>query len=196
MVGSPPRVRGEDKAQNKARRGGITPACAGRSACACSCRGSPPRVRGEEIPKQEGTLRDRITPACAGRRLCNSEAVRLVEDHPRVCGEKGAARRSEPLTKGSPPRVRGEAIRPGRCCASPGITPACAGRSSPSTRYIRATRDHPRVCGEKAQRGNCTRKRGGSPPRVRGEARRRLPVLRSVRITPACAGRRLCRSGL
>ena len=73
------------------RQGGITPACAGKSAlsagsCPCSrdhprvcgekCPpgkfffmtvGSPPRVRGKEVRTQRSDIRSRITPAYAGK---------------------------------------------------------------------------------------------------------------------------------
>jgi len=58
------------------------------------------------------------------------------------------------------------------------------------------TRDHPRVCGEElVLRIRMTRRRG-SPPRVRGGVW--ASIMSSVvhGITPACAGRRLWRSGL
>ena len=102
-AGSPPRVRGEERRTIvRRRKGGITPACAGRRCPAVidqreaedhprvcgekfgtpltvsSVLGSPPRVRGEEGKGKDKWKRDRITPACAGRSYFDSEAQRAV----------------------------------------------------------------------------------------------------------------------
>ena len=53
--------------------------------------GSPPRVRGKVDANQDGKYLTRITPACAGKRQVFLTARILVEDHPRVCGEKPVA---------------------------------------------------------------------------------------------------------
>ena len=89
--GSPPRVRGEGHVCGKGGAAvGITPACAGRSACltpryrrppdhprGCGEKtirlmiltsGSPPRVRGEARISAISERESWITPACAGRR--------------------------------------------------------------------------------------------------------------------------------
>ena len=71
----------------------------------------------------------RITPACAGKRKSRRPVLGSVQDHPRVCGEKGGDHRHRCNTKGSPPRVRGKAGTAGQDGHSPGITPACAGKS-------------------------------------------------------------------
>ena len=69
------------------------------------------------------------------------------------------------------------------------ITPACAGKRVLVAPSSMPSRDHPRVCGEKAV---CVRRADvhqGSPPRVRGK----VPPLSGFRhddgITPACAGK-------
>ena len=134
--GSPPRVRGEASAtiflKSKAR---ITPACAGRSVChllfllcikdhprVCGekCQparrptatpGSPPRVRGEGGDVVVDKCGHGITPACAGRRPFLHADFEQGEDHPRVCGEKSTAFATRLPCAGSPPRVRGEAMK-------------------------------------------------------------------------------------
>ena len=51
-------------------------------------KGSPPRVRGKgDIKAAEGVLR-RITPACAGKSKVTKFLHNVLQDHPRVCGEK------------------------------------------------------------------------------------------------------------
>ena len=52
-----------------------------------------------------------ITPACAGKRMYQATLLRLVQDHPRMCGEKSYAVTSNTVRQGSPPHVRGKAIR-------------------------------------------------------------------------------------
>ena len=154
LGGSPPRVRGEVPLRLADRRFlGITPACAGRRRAHRRSAWSGqdhPRVCGEKACSAAACAAvTGITPACAGRRCPAARAGCRASDHPRVCGEKKIYHLSDWNLGGSPPRVRGEDCL--HLCGgwAPRITPACAGRSSPSTRYIRATRDHPRVCGEK-----------------------------------------------
>ena len=50
--------------------------------------------------------------------------------------------------------------------------------------------DHPRVCGEKIALSELPDEFPGSPPRMRGKARRGGLVLKDDGITPACAGKR------
>ena len=112
-LGSPPRVRGKGGGgQNQVSRAGITPACAGKSACGCTSRcrcwdhprvcgekqkfllrirtfqGSPPRVRGKGVELEQRGGSNGITPACAGKSSLVRRPVPLHWDHPRVCGEK------------------------------------------------------------------------------------------------------------
>ncbi len=217
--GSPPRVRGEGTRRPKpSRMSGITPACAGRRSArpantgACtdhprvcgektetaaprhSRAGSPPRVRGEDRRQTANNPRPRITPACAGRSTLNGSKKVGFWDHPRVCGEKFAPLPPASFAQGSPPRVRGEVFGSTPTFSMIGITPACAGRSRRPWRCRPLSWDHPRVCGEKAQRAQNLRRAGGSPPRVRGEALVCVIVFMEVRITPACAGRSAVRA--
>ena len=137
-----------------------------------------------------------ITPACAGRRLTFSRPDALVEDHPRVCGEKRESVASAAVTQGSPPRVRGEVVDKRRVRHRDGITPACAGRRRGDNREKRMREDHPRVCGEKPATLKPSSVTWGSPPRVRGEVAAPQLGLLGIGITPACAGRSLASSVL
>ena len=70
-----------------------------------------------------------------------------------------------------------------------GITPAYAGKSQTEFCGTTSKRDHPRVCGEKSERGGLRMPRPGSPPRMRGKG---FPgPLGNImqRITPAYAGK-------
>ena len=87
-----------------------------------------------------------------------------------MCGEKIKALTGIPVTVGSPPRVRGEAVNPVNGLNEVGITPACAGRRILFPDFRTTSGDHPRVCGEKYDRNLSTMPHRGSPPRVRGEA--------------------------
>ena len=150
--------------------------------------GSPPRVRGTVLSDAKKREMGRITPACAG----NSESREIpgvaVEDHPRVCGEQTQIIKITRGIQGSPPRVRGTGpgfLRYGR---DEGITPACAGNRPRLFCFLRAIRDHPRVCGEQDLMNILLLCKIGSPPRVRGTAPPRPAGTGRKRITPACAG--------
>ena len=154
-TGSPPRVRGKAFGQLAGLvKGGITPACAGKSATSCRCRGSawdhprvcgekamgmytavlplgsPPRVRGKGSDRQPASSHPRITPACAGKSSQWDSVYEWRWDHPRVCGEKHFLHPAQLPNQGSPPRVRGKVSLVFGCVGFSGITPACAGKSS------------------------------------------------------------------
>ena len=133
---------------------GITPACAGKrythlnqSGClqdhprVCGEKslsrtiaqakiGSPPRVRGKDNSVDTCYHEIRITPACAGKSYCQRACWHILQDHPRVCGEKHRYYKYYGHMIGSPPRVRGKAARTLNC--------------------LSPWQDHPRVCGEKS----------------------------------------------
>ena len=131
-----------------------------------------------------------ITPACAGKSVLFNIYQVIAEDHPRVCGEKARTLIVQDEPQGSPPRVRGKAAlwRVSRPLFR--ITPACAGKSAKAERTSRCSWDHPRVCGEKDLVSRQLHFSTGSPPRVRGKGVVIERRLQSVRITPACAGKR------
>ena len=93
-------------------------------------------------------MRNRIAPACAGKTTPVSVA------------------RS---AKGSPPRVRGKLVIYLNGVDLPRITPACAGKTFHHVHDFDQAEDHPRVCGENADRKNRLAGTIGSPPRVRGK---------------------------
>ena len=151
-------------------------------------------MRGKESFEEHGFVIGGITPACAGKSRATAAQQRAGRDHPRVCGEKLIASKRETLCTGSPPRVRGKAFIAEIRTRAVRITPACAGKRTDIARAARPVWDHPRVCGEKIQCPLSTRRCPGSPPRVRGKANFHLFLLFGLRITPACAGKRLCLS--
>ena len=131
--GSPPRVRGKDKPdEKKFTFGRITPACAGKSqlvkafqrrswdhprVCGEKYRpsarllifgGSPPRVRGKVSVRAAWRPYHGITPACAGKSRSQPRLPCTGRDHPRACGEKLSTTSTDIHPAGSPPPVRGK----------------------------------------------------------------------------------------
>ena len=93
----------------------------------------------------------------------------MIQDHPRVCGEKKSGMNFLEMKTGSPPRVRGKGADIVISRYAKGITPACAGKRSGHVLSCFQNEDHPRVCGEKPFRFASIRAASGSPPRVRGK---------------------------
>ena len=152
--GSPPRVRGKDKPdEKKFTFGRITPAYAGKSAgraatptrcrdhprvcgeksqevhVVTSFRGSPPRMQGKDIFPDGLPCAVRITPACAGKSRSQPRLPCTGRDHPRVCEEKNFLLLMTSRRSGSPPRVRGKVFEQVYTRIPFRITPAYAGKS-------------------------------------------------------------------
>ena len=163
-----PRVRGEGTGLATTmplrRQPRITPACAG-STWPCSggkvsvIAGSPPRARGWHVTRH-GRVKAGTTgspPRARGApRWSGADSGRSGVDHPRVRGEHaGKAGAVTEILKRDHPRVRGHGISLHR--GSPpsfetGITPACAGSTSPAVVLVSGAT-------------------GGSPPRAAGRQR-------------------------
>ena len=107
-----------------------------------------------------------------------------------MCGEKKRLAACAQTAEGSPPRMRGKALRPAVIARWHRITPACAGKSCPLPRRTVSVRDHPRVCGEKRPDWKNEVELVGSPPRVRGKDYSLAVFGACIGITPACAGKR------
>ena len=153
---------------------GITPAYAGKRRCTSACTlpcwdhprvcgeklfgeehphytlGSPPRMRGKGGPPLRGGLVAGITPAYAGKSACRLSGSAYQGDHPRVCGEKAVRNGGNVVHPGSPPRMRGKATTSRQEDRAKRITPAYAGKRELALAAFARSRDHPRVCGEKA----------------------------------------------
>ena len=156
-VGSPPRMRG--KAKELPPRQcylGITPAYAGKSTRPFSSGhengdhprvcgekqktppwgvekgGSPPRMRGKGVQPRDKRVAVRITPAYAGKSFFCWALRSAAQDHPRVCGEKSMPPKVWPRSMGSPPRMRGKAAHWAKAVSAEGITPAYAGKRTPT----------------------------------------------------------------
>ena len=194
ISGSPPPMRGKVfTVSTPCVSTRITPAYAGKSS---------------RIPRLH--LRERDHP-----RLCGEKGARLfakidpsgspppmrgkvfkffrrgfsIWDHPRLCGEKGGRSRGCAVDVGSPPPMRGKGRSAGRHYRHVRITPAYAGKRSVRRCFHYNSRDHPRLCGEKAPVRVVVIKSRGSPPPMRGKDEFHIKNDDKLRITPAYAGK-------
>ena len=151
--------------------------------------GSPPRGRGKGDLDFDALASIGITPAWAGKRCAGTRSQGACRDHPRMGGEKMNKRYEEGRKPGSPPRRRGKGPMLCHRCQVLGITPAWAGKSGRSCGQTSASRDHPRVGGEKCTGKGEKGEAAGSPPRGRGKAILGSFPTRHVGITPAWAGK-------
>ena len=76
------------------------------------------------------------------------------------------------------------------------ITPAYAGKSLMTYRYLVMYQDHPCVCGEKRAILYVYFSKRGSPLRMRGKAQQSMRIPYGFGITPAYAGKRKDNTGL
>ena len=131
--GSPPRMRGKDKEEQKMQdTSWITPAYAGKRRRVCTGLLRPrdhPRVCGE---KRLATFNDETgegsPPRMRGKAPPSPARSCGRRDHPRVCGEKPVQKYPGGTTEGSPPRMRGKVVRLSQKPLPDGITPAYAGK--------------------------------------------------------------------
>ena len=172
--GSPPRWRGKGHCTGFTDwRVGITPAWAGKRHMSSSCgrrmrdhprvggekpflfyggssdSGSPPHGRGKGSGPAFRPCPDRITPAWAGKSPLPEGRQCHYQDHPRMGGEKADKERHHNPIRGSPPHGRGKVYLGPQLGAGDWITPAWAGKSSPTHNCQRQRGDHPRMGGEK-----------------------------------------------
>ena len=132
-MGSPPPMRGKGGVKVlSATERRITPAYAGKSCITylglsewrdhprlcgekpavshqgCPPEGSPPPMRGKGRLTGNFHCLYRITPAYAGKRFAGNVRGLIVQDHPRLCGEKQCTRFAFAVIIGSPPPMRGK----------------------------------------------------------------------------------------
>ena len=91
---------------------------------------------------------------------------------------------------GSPPPMRGKAVKSSKVSFSSRITPAHAGKSARDLPPLLFVEDHPRPCGEKAVSRRIYPCSAGSPPPMRGKVKDVRAGLCRAGITPAHAGKR------
>ena len=146
-------------------------------------------MRGKDIAANITALSRRITLAHAGKRTFREVAEAYEKDHPRTCGEKKPGQKVNLTAEGSPPHMRGKAVLGGLPAGHVGITPAYAGKSTSVSFLKIASKDHPRICGEKTSGLVHAILLLGSPPHMRGKEIQRPDSRPDARITPAYAGK-------
>ena len=114
-------------------------------------------------------IQNRITPAYAGKSIEHLLGQGIIQDHPRLCGEKTEKMLEVLSILGSPPPMRGK---------GGGIPP-----------HVHNLKDHPRLCGEKIRHSHFSLTLSGSPPPMRGKVAPSTPKRKIMRITPAYAGK-------
>ena len=134
---------------------------------------------------------NRITPAHAGKTCYSTSQTMAAKDHPRACGENGERLSGSGALEGSPPRMRGKLAQYRRLLIRQRITPAHAGKTRWQRLGQRATRDHPRACGENYTTDVILTSQEGSPPRMRGKLLWFEHIHDRGGITPAHAGKTL-----
>ena len=169
-----PRLCGEKKSQ---RRNKI------------NFKGSPPPMRGKVMMRIPEGANVGITPAYAGKRDCGIFRCRCIWDHPRLCGEKATRQQRKVKKIGSPPPMRGKVPIHDTVFFHVGITPAYAGKSMELSSNIMVSKDHPRLCGEKASTKAWELWGTGSPPPMRGKGSSTAAYRTAQGITPAYAGK-------
>ena len=173
VAGSSPRMRGAHSAvRRRVQAGGIIPAYAGSTgsterhvtawrdhprvcgehapthSIALGTGGSSPRMRGAPTGDKHNLRGRGIIPAYAGSTPTCPSALRVVWDHPRVCGEHTWPLPTLRRYLGSSPRMRGARICGMSSKETSGIIPAYAGSTVVNEALLRLCEDHPRVCGE------------------------------------------------
>ena len=175
------------------RHDGITPADAGKTP---SCTTFAPLV--QDHPRGCGEnwylspssdFGFGITPADAGKTRFFFFQFAQFMDHPRGCGENAYGEVMRQPDKGSPPRMRGKLPACINCGIALRITPADAGKTPLGAGYGDELKDHPRGCGENLKARRDPQSLPGSPPRMRGKPSGGGADDRTVRITPADAGK-------
>ena len=92
-------------------------------------KGSPPPMRGKVQTAFTFLIDTGITPAYAGKSALRASWQCLLEDHPRLCGEKFSVVKKVLSGDGSPPPMRGKGSKSCAMLKPPRITPAYAGKS-------------------------------------------------------------------
>ena len=111
--------------------------------------GSPPLTRGKDHVRRRDRKKPGITPAYAGKRAVCGGGCPVVEDHPRLRGEKFTGFFGFLCGGGSPPLTRGKDDIVNHQNRYQGITPAYAGKRFMLGGSFSPREDHPRLRGEK-----------------------------------------------
>ena len=151
-------------------------------------RGLSPRVRGNPGRRQRAVRAIGSIPACAGEPYFQTDAARLVEVYPRVCGGTGYTLFGASVIHGLSPRVRGNLLITLSSEPSVRSIPACAGEPCRAIRGACGGRVYPRVCGGTGNGILTAEGQEGLSPRVRGNLDLHANGAAAQGSIPACAG--------
>ena len=149
--------------------------------------GLSPRMRGNLHRRKHCCQMARSIPACAGEPPPGRQPVPRCAVYPRVCGGTYSSTRSEFITAGLSPRVRGNRRRQRHYLLWFRSIPACAGEPRTNCCTVSGMAVYPRVCGGTAAARAMAPGRLGLSPRVRGNPHRGPMILVRPRSIPACA---------
>ena len=150
--------------------------------------GSSPRLRGTRDRSTGRHSHGGIIPALAGNTDYTLLFIAAFWDHPRACGEHWWLCFHALIILGSSPRLRGTPDRHTPTPLYEGIIPALAGNTRKDKYAYADLRDHPRACGEHAERLSVKKSLPGSSPRLRGTLTGDLFLHTVQGIIPALAG--------
>ena len=150
--------------------------------------GSPPPMRGKAKTDTTAGTKSGITPAYAGKRQLSAFPLKVVWDHPRLCGEKFKRFLVKCFVLGSPPPMRGKVIKKWDYLRTQRITPAYAGKRKEQLAKLDDEEDHPRLCGEKSLPEVHWSMMLGSPPPMRGKEREVRTAINHLMDHPRLCG--------
>jgi len=133
--------------------------------------GSSPHMRGTQASRVRSAMVDGIIPAYAGNTDVDLVCAWGNGDHPRICGEHQVMDDYGTMVMGSSPHMRGTLVARLYQHSRIGIIPAYAGNTVLAMAYERGRTDHPRICGEHAERDRLVEFQPGSSPHMRGTRR-------------------------
>ena len=128
-------------------------------------------------------------PHARGRLWSRSAVCGGLVDHPRMRGEDLPIGLNRWPIQGSPPHARGRPSCRIWPSTTPGITPACAGKTGAVALRHAPWTDHPRMRGEDLYDAVVKLLKVGSPPHARGRRVVAFDLRLHRGITPACAGK-------
>ena len=151
--------------------------------------GTSPRMRGKQGYLDWRECRTGNIPAYAGKTPQPASPRPAQSEHPRVCGENCRRLQQWGMHDGTSPRMRG---KPRLHLSEPAPIrniPAYAGKTSSVLSQAILIMEHPRVCGENAERMAVPAMVPGTSPRMRGKLHELPDLSFGCGNIPAYAGK-------
>ena len=133
---------------------------------------------------------NRIIPTRVGTSLCRISLQNHGEDHPHACGDKSKSPSSNNSSKGSSPRVWGQAFFISFIPPVLRIIPTRVGTRTFRVFDSSHFGDHPHACGDKTPYRISAHSRKGSSPRVWGQGYTKNLNINNGGIIPTRVGTR------